>query len=90
MAGRVTEQQIGGTSFVRVDAPAVADRPAFTKIFGASAIYAINPVTEETARAAAQAFRHVPISEFEIPALRQGALSLEEGDPEAPDDERPF
>jgi hypothetical protein len=87
MAGRVTEQRIGGTSFVRVDAPAVADRPAFTKILGASAI---NPVTEETARAAAQAFRHVPISEFEIPALRQGALSLEEGDPEAPDDERPF
>lgn len=70
IAGRVTEQTIGGCAFVRVDVPAVGDVPAYTRLFGQGAIYAINPVTEEVARASANAYRAVPVSPYEIPELR--------------------
>lgn len=69
-AGRVTEQAIGGASFVRVDVPSVDKSPAFTKLFGASAIYSITPVTEELARKAVKACRSEPISVY-IPEKRQ-------------------
>lgn len=77
MAGRVTEQAVGGTSFVRVDVPEVSERPAFTRLLGVSAIYAINPVTEEAARAAAAAYRFAPIMPYEIPELRQQRIGFE-------------
>jgi hypothetical protein len=69
-AGRVTEQAIGGASFVRVDVPAVDKSPAFTKLFGASAIYSITPVEEELARKAVKACHSEPISVY-IPEERQ-------------------
>jgi hypothetical protein len=69
-AGRVTEQAVGGASFVRVDVPSVDGSPAFTKLFGASAIYSITPVTEELARKAVKACHSEPISVY-IPQERQ-------------------
>lgn len=47
IAGLVTDQTIGGETFVRVDVPEVEGRPAYTKLFGKGAIYAITPTTEE-------------------------------------------
>lgn len=49
IAGRCTEQNIAGTNFLRVDVPETDKQPAFTKLYGAGAIYAINPVDEKTA-----------------------------------------
>ena len=69
-AGHVTEQAFGGTSFVRVDVPSVDNSPAFTKLFGASAIYSITPVTEELARKAVKGCHSEPISVY-IPQERQ-------------------
>ena len=69
-AGRVTEQALGGASFVRVDVPAVNGSSAFTKLFGASAIYSITPVSEDLARKAVQACHSEPISVY-IPQDRQ-------------------
>ena len=43
IAGKVTEQVIAGQGFVRVDVPAVDDQPAYTRLFGAGAIYSIIP-----------------------------------------------
>lgn len=63
-AGRVTEETVGGSSFVRVDVPAVGDKQAFSKLFGASSIYCITPVDEETARAAAGSFNKQPLDEW--------------------------
>lgn len=65
-AGRVTEQPLGGSSFVRVDVPAVNEQPAFTKLFGAGSIYAITPCTEEVARAAAAGFRAIPVDRYAL------------------------
>ncbi len=73
-AGLVTEQSIGGTSFVRVDVPEVMTSggtilQAFTKMFGAGSIYCISPCTEETARAFASAIRSESFSQYEAPRL---------------------
>ena len=53
-AGFVTEQAIGGASFVRVDVPEVSDHEAFSKLFGAAAIYSITPCSEELAKVVAE------------------------------------
>ncbi len=71
IAGLVTEQAIGGCSFLRVDVPATDKDPAFTKCYGNAAVYAMTFVTEEIARAAANAYHVVPVSVYEIPELRQ-------------------
>ncbi len=81
-AGRVTEQAIGGASFVRVDVPAVeATRyyPAqagFTKFLGAGSIYAITPCTEDVVRAVAAQRRVTPVSLVDLGARK----ALEAGD----------
>lgn len=69
IVGKVTDVQIGGASFIRVDVPETPGIPAFTKFFGASAIYAITPVDEETANLAARAYVQSPINKFHIAQL---------------------
>lgn len=64
LAGRVSEQVIGGTAFVRVDVPAVCGLQPFTKLLGSGAIYAITIVDEETARASAAQLLHAPMDEW--------------------------
>lgn len=72
-AGFVSEQAIGGASFVRVDVPEVKAGedvlPGFTKLLGAGSIYAISPCTEETARAYAAQSRQRSFSVYEAPRL---------------------
>ena len=64
LAGRVTEQTIGGVCFVRVDVPECQGIKPFTKLLGAGAVYAITVVDKETAMAAAEHMREVPIDEW--------------------------
>jgi hypothetical protein len=73
-AGFVTEQAVGGTSFVRIDVPAIELKtgdalPPFTKLFGAASIYCISPCTEETARAFAESIRAEGFARYEAPRL---------------------
>lgn len=86
LAGRITEQTIGGQSFVRVDVPEVRIErhgsgqliiAAHTKSFGAGAIYAISWCDERAARAAAQSIRHEPISVF---ALKDALRTMSDTD----------
>lgn len=62
IAGLVTEQQVGGQSFVRVDVPEVDGKPGFTKLYGSGAIYAMTPCSEEVARLAVERLAVRPIS----------------------------
>lgn len=83
-AGYVSEQVVGGASFVRVDVPQHNERDAFSKLFGAASIYCITPVSEDAARVAASQLRETPLSEWDLPqewrqAISQGQL---EYDPE--------
>jgi hypothetical protein len=69
IAGRVSEQTIGGASFVRVDVPEIDDQPEFTKFFGGAAIYAITPTGEAEVRAACERLRVRPVKPYVIPDL---------------------
>lgn len=80
IAGEISEQTIGGCSFVRIDVPATDSEPGFTKLYGNGAIYAVTFVQEEIARAAAKTFRVRPVTPYEIPELRQLRLGVEGGD----------
>jgi PRTRC genetic system protein C len=80
IAGLLTEQTIGGCSFIRVDVPAVDDQPTFTKLYGQGAIYGISFVAEEIAVAAAKSYRIRPVSSYEIPELRQLRLPAVDDD----------
>jgi hypothetical protein len=66
IAGKVSEQIIGGQSFIRVDVPDVDDRPSFTKFFGAAAIYAITPCNVDTVYMAVRNLRQVPIELWKL------------------------
>lgn len=95
IAGRVTEASIGGCSFLRVDVPeqtatpaegyrsARIAIPAYTRYFGNGAIYALNPCTEEVARATARAIRACPPIPFgveDLAATRHAALPAPDPD----------
>lgn len=67
--GRVTEQVVAGHGMVRVDVPAVGDRPAFTKLIGPGSIYAISPLGEETALAMVANSEQAPLSRYDVHEL---------------------
>jgi len=91
VAGRVTNQSIGGCSFVRVDVPETKNGQAFTKLYGSGAIYGMTLTDEQTARAAAEHFAPEPFSKFEIQRylLPEGKADEDEDDFDDEDD-RPF
>jgi hypothetical protein len=66
IAGRCTEQNIAGTNMLRVDVPETEKQPAFTRFFGSSAIYAINPVDETTCKHVAGQLQVNPIAAWNI------------------------
>jgi hypothetical protein len=66
IAGRCTEQNIAGTNMLRVDVPATSSQPSFTKFFGSSAIYSINPVDEYTAKYYAESLQRKPIESWDV------------------------
>jgi hypothetical protein len=77
--GEVSEHQLAGTNFVRVDIPAAEDKPAFTRYFGGAAIYSITPCAESLARdlCARYGFRDAPIP---IPDFRTAITQRNTGD----------
>jgi len=82
IAGFVSEAQIGGCSFVRVDVPEVGpERPAYTKLYGNGAIYAIHPCTEEIARQAVKQLRRwdnpLPVT---VPDLQAAEATIREAE----------
>lgn len=67
IVGRVTDQALGGASFIRVDVPNPDGSTRFTRMYGASAIYSISPVEREVAITLAQACDAEPVKPYELP-----------------------
>ncbi len=70
VAGKVTEAEIGGCSFVRIDIPAVEDSQALTKFYGNGAIYSMTPVSEELVTAYVKRYKPAPLNVY-MPEIRQ-------------------
>lgn len=96
IAGRVTEAEIGGCKFIRVDVPGTDERQPLTKYLGPSSIYAITPLSEETARETARRIHPEPISAWDARLLAQEAdkrstvRQLSDGDTEDEDEADEF
>lgn len=84
MAGKVTEVQLAGKGFLRVDVPTVRRRenrwsggetttfiPPFSQLIAPDSIYRITPTTEANADTAAQQFAVRPLGEAEPAVVRQ-------------------
>jgi hypothetical protein len=70
LAGRVREVQIAGAGFLRLDIPAAGDDPARTQFISPGSVYALHPVDEDTARAAAAALPVAePVERWRLTAL---------------------
>ena len=50
LAGKLSEQTIGGCHFIRIDVPEVGETAAYTRFFTQGAIYGMTPMEDETAR----------------------------------------
>lgn len=74
-AGFVSEQVLGGASFVRIDIPPVKDQGEFSKLFSAGSIYCITPVLEDIARGMAGQFQERPIHPYDMPAEWRDKIS---------------
>ena len=68
LAGRLSEQTIGGCHFIRIDVPDVGEVPEYTRFFTQGAIYALTVTSEDVARKLADSFQARPIHAFELKA----------------------
>jgi hypothetical protein len=68
IAGKVSEQVVAGTTLLRVDVPKTSQHDGYTKFYGASAIYAITPTTEEIVNHVAERLDTPPIQPYLLPS----------------------
>lgn len=92
LAGRVTEAEVGGCAFLRVDVPEADGAGAFTRFYGQGAIYSMTLVDESVARRAAAGLAVRPVTVYLPPALPAPTGDYEDGhgfagDPRFEDDE---
>lgn len=81
LAGWLTEQQVAGHWFLRLDIPGADGQPGSTQLYPPTSVFAIHPTTEQVARHVAGLSRPAPVQRWELPAA-------EESEPEDfPDDD---
>jgi len=66
LAGKLSEQTIGGVHFIRIDVPELPDVAPYTRFFTQGAIYGMTPMEESTARKLASYLRATPVSSYEL------------------------
>lgn len=84
IAGRIHEERRFGVDMLRIEVPAIGDRPSFTRFFGGSAIFSLTPCDEATATAAASEIRVSDYSSWttvrSLPSYIEGELDIEPDD----------
>lgn len=66
LAGKISDQTIGGVHFIRIDVPATGDVPAYTRFFTQGAIYGMTVTSEDVARRLAGNLLSKPVSAYEL------------------------
>lgn len=77
IAGKVSKVEPFGGPMLRVEVPETSVKPAFTKDYGPTAIYGISYVSEEVARATAEAVAAKPVAVF-VPEIDDLERALKE------------
>ena len=67
IAGFVSSETVGGQAFVRVDVPETSKQAAWSKLYGAGAIYAITPMAEDLVRLRADRIQSAPLTAWDLP-----------------------
>lgn len=75
----VTEQELAGKGFLRLEIPATPGHSAVTQLVNPDSIYRLTPTTEEVAVKAAQLGRPEPVHRWELASISPP--------PAGPDDE---
>ena len=79
LAGYVSEQEIAGSAFVRIDVPGYLhteptgeqeERDAASQFYAPAAVYCITPCAEQLARDVAEGSRPRPVTEWDLPRRR--------------------
>lgn len=87
LAGRLTDQAIGGCHFIRIDVPEVDGQAGYTRFFTNGAIYGITVTTEDVARRMAAALRAKPIQAYELQVPEPRPRLARDDDGMGPDEE---
>ncbi len=75
--GRLSEQEIAGRGFIRVDVPgANGNGDDLTQFYSPSAIYCISPVSEDIGRKMSSQYGSAPVSPYEMPKLTDERRSV--------------
>lgn len=81
LAGFLTEQELGGTSFLRLDIPGPDGQPTkATQLYSASAVYCITPTTEAVARRVAAISEPEPVTPWELRQPKALPVGAEDDD----------
>lgn len=67
MAGFLTEVEIAGKGFLRLDVP-TSEHEAATQLYNPQSVYCITPTSEATAREVARLSQPAPVQRWELPA----------------------
>ena len=73
LAGLVTEQQVAGKGFLRLDVPADGDDWSATQFYSPDSVYCLTPVAEDVARKIAKENRPRPATRWELEPATAGA-----------------
>lgn len=91
LAGKLSEQSIGGCHFIRIDVPEIGDIKGYTRFFTNGAIYGMTITSEEVARGLAENLRARPVQAYELPprvALPSSTLTVDPDFTEEEEEER--
>ncbi len=69
LAGLVTEQQIAGKGFLRLDVPGDGDTWTATQLYNPDSVYCMTPTSEENARKIAALSQPRPATRWELEAV---------------------
>lgn len=87
LAGFLTEQEIAGRGFLRLEIP--AEQPV-TQLYNPTSVYAITPTTREIATAVAQTSQPAPVQRWELPAPEPMTTQEARSAAGWPDSDHPF